>query len=71
MNWLDEQYQRERNADDLRAAQRDAEIEALLENKKGKEKPKKVRNALGSKLVEWGERMQDSTAKRNPSTSKI
>lgn len=71
MSWLDEQYQRERREDDLRAARRDAEIEHLLENKKGKEKPKKVRNALGNKLVEWGERLQDGAPKRKTSTSNI
>lgn len=71
MSWLDEQYHRERREDDLRAARRDAEIEALLETKKGKEKPKKVRNALGSKLVEWGERLQDNKPAPKPSTSKI
>ncbi len=33
MNYLNEQYEIERRADELRAAQRQAEIEALLDQK--------------------------------------
>ncbi len=71
MNWLDEQYQRERYADDLRAMQHEADVDALLGKHKGKGKPKKVRSALGSKLVAWGERLQDTSPNAKPSTSKI
>ena len=71
MNWLSEQYQNERRADDLRAARHEAEIEALLSDKKPKGKPKQVRRALGSKLIELGERLQDTQSSPNPSTSKI
>jgi hypothetical protein len=71
MNWLDEQYQNERRADDLRAAQRQAEIDALLPRKYRPAKPRQVRRAVGNKLVEWGERLQETQQTRRTSTSKI
>lgn len=71
MNWMHEQYQLERNKDQMREAQHEAEVDALLGKNKGKGKPKKVRSALGSKLVEWGERLQDAPAPSKPATSKI
>lgn len=78
MNWVDEQYERERRADDVREAQRAARIQALVKQDKskdegknrGKGKDKKIRRALGSKLIEWGEQLQDGGAP-NPSTAKI
>lgn len=60
MNWLSEQYQKERRADELRAIQRQSEINTLLPRKGETAKPKKVRRAVGSKLVEWGERLQET-----------
>ena len=48
MNWLQEQYERERHADDLREAQRAADVKALLDQgkktseNKGKDKKKKA-----------------------------
>jgi hypothetical protein len=73
MNWLNERYEQERREDEVRAMLHDAEIEALLADAKaqGKAKNKKVRKAVGSKLVEWGERLQDTQSLPKPSTSKI
>lgn len=71
MNWMHEQYQNERNKDQVREAQHNAEVDALLNKHEGKGKPKKVRSALGSKLVEWGERLQDAPHSSKPATSKI
>lgn len=62
MNWLDQQYQNERHADDLRAAEQRAETEARLgqaKTKRTKPKVKSVRRTVGSKLIEFGERLQD------------
>jgi len=62
MNWLDQQYQNERRADDLRDAEREAETEARLAHGKPKKtntKAKSVRRIVGSKLIEFGERLQD------------
>ncbi|MCC7163754.1 MAG: hypothetical protein IT331_14765 [Anaerolineae bacterium] len=76
MNWLVEQYERERRADELREAQRVAKFRMLLaqdeDKNQNKNKPddKKVRRALGSKLIEWGEQLQDGGA-RNPLTAEI
>ncbi len=74
MNLLSEMVERERRADDLREAKREREKRELLE--RGRDKPeskskkKQVKDALGSKLVEWGEQLQEKPSPR-PSTSKI
>jgi hypothetical protein len=61
MNWLDEQVARERHEDDAKRALREAEIQKLLnsEAKNDKANKNKLRNAVGGKMVEWGERLQD------------
>lgn len=72
-NWTNEQYEKQRRADDLREAARQAEIKALLTQGKSEGKPneKKVRRAIGRKLIEVGERLQDNSSLPNPSASKI
>lgn len=73
MDWIDEQYQNERRADELRAAQHDAEVQALLAQAlpKNNAPTKNVRRALGSKLIALGERLQDVQPSPKPSTAKI
>jgi hypothetical protein len=70
MNLLSEMVERERRADELRQIERQREIDALLGKGRGKEKKKKMRHSLGSKLVEWGEQLQENPAPK-ASTSKI
>lgn len=78
MNWVAEEYERERHADEVREAERAARVQALVGQAKGKDdgkdwgkgKDKKIRRALGNKLIEWGEQLQDGGAP-NPSTAKI
>lgn len=62
MNWLSEQYQSERRKDELRAAEQEAEINALLAESHPKAEPRRVRQAVGEKLVEWGKRLQEAPA---------
>lgn len=78
MDWISEEVERQRRADQVREAEREAKIKALLEQDKGKNngkgkqkaKDKNMRRALGSKLIEWGEQLQDGGSP-NPSTLKI
>jgi hypothetical protein len=62
MNWLSEQYENERRKDDLRAAEQEAKIKALLAESQPEAEPRRVRQAVGEKLVEWGKRLQDNSA---------
>lgn len=70
MNWLNARFEQERREDEVRNLVHDAKVQALLaqSNPKGKAKNKKVRNAVGGKLVEWGERLQDTQPLPKPST---
>ena len=76
MDWISEECERQRRADQMREAEREAKNKALLAEGKGKNKSKEkgkdknVRRALGSKLIEWGEQLQDGSSP-NPSTAKI
>ena len=72
MNWLNAQFEQARREDEIRALERQAEIEAMLARAyPSKTKNKNVRRALGTKLVELGERLQDAQPAPRPSTSKI
>ncbi|HZQ06636.1 MAG TPA: hypothetical protein VFD70_08655 [Anaerolineae bacterium] len=61
MSWLDEKAAKARRAEDLRIAQREADKKALLSSLEPKAPPRRVRKALGGKLIELGKRLQDST----------
>ncbi len=67
MDLLDIQYQAERRADELRAAEQEARIQAALEQIAPKPKPRRVRRAVGEKLVELGKRLQDAAELPEPS----
>ncbi len=70
MNWLNARYEQERHQDEIRALQYAAQVNELLaQTNKHKGNSKRVRRAVGSKLVAWGERLQD-TPSLKPSTSK-
>lgn len=73
MHWLDEQYHKERREEEVRALQREAEIQALLAQKqpKASAKDKNVRRAVGGKLIQIGERLQDAQSAPRASTSEI
>lgn len=72
MNWLNVEFEKQRRQDELRALEQQAEIEALLApTRPPKASRKTVRKALGNKLVEWGEKLQDAPRAPRPSTSKI
>ena len=62
MLWLDEVYQRERIQDELNAAQQATERNALLAELPPPNKPRRVRQVIGGKLIEWGERLQETSA---------
>jgi len=78
MDWISEECERQRRADELREAERENKVKALLAQSKAKDngkdkkkgKDKGVRRALGGKLIEWGEQLQDGSSP-NPSTLKI
>ncbi len=72
MNWLNAQFEQARREDEVRVLAKEAEIEAMLARAyPSKTKNKNVRRALGSKLVELGERLQETQPAPRPSTSKI
>lgn len=71
MNYLNEQYEIERRADELRAAQREAEIKALLDQAKPHAPTKNIRQIVGGKLIALGELLQDIQPAPKPSTSRI
>ena len=60
MNSLDELYQRERRKDDLNAAERAAARKELLAHAEPPAEPRRIRQAIGGKLIEWGERLQET-----------
>ena len=60
MNWLNEQYANERYHDALREAVHDAESNALLEDAPARSETRRLRQAVGGKLVEWGKRLQET-----------
>jgi|GEM_PF-4410299 hypothetical protein len=62
MNWLSEQYEKSRREDDLRAAEQEAKMNALLADAQPKPEPKRARQAIGGKLIEWGKRLQETSA---------
>ncbi len=59
MNWLHSQFTSEQYRDDLRAAEQEAKVQALLAEAQTAQEAHSLRNALGEKLVELGERLQD------------
>lgn len=61
MNRLNELYAEQRRADEIREAQREADKIALLQSQSNKTNtpPRRVRQAVGGKLIEWGKRLQD------------
>lgn len=61
MNWLNEQYANERYQDELRQAEHDAEINALLAASQPDAGQSNFRQALGGKLIEWGKKLQDTS----------
>ena len=72
MNWLNVQLEQARREDEVRALVQEAEIEAMLARAyPSKTKNKNVRRALGTKLVELGERLQDAQPAPRTSISKI
>jgi hypothetical protein len=71
MNWLNARFEQERREDEIRALQHEAKMQALLDDARrhGKTPRKNVRRAVGGKLVEWGERLQDGQSLPGPSLS--
>jgi hypothetical protein len=60
---LSELYAEQRRADELREAQREANKNALLAKAtetETKTPPRRVRKAVGGKLIEWGTRLQET-----------
>lgn len=72
MHWLNVRCDQERREDEIRALQREAEINALLRGapQPDKKPSKNVRRAVGGKLVEWGERLQEQPSLRTSSPAK-
>ncbi len=72
MNWLNEQYAKERYEDNIREAQHDQEVESLRTQsteEKPESEPRRVRQAVGGKLIELGKRLQDAQTPAEPTTS--
>jgi hypothetical protein len=71
MNWLNEQYAKERYEDNLREIQHEQEIELLRTQaeEKPESEPRRVRKAVGGKLIELGKRLQDAQTPAEPPTS--
>ena len=61
MNWLHSQFTSEQYRDDLRAAERQMQTQALLAQAQPETDTQNLRHMLGEKLVEWGQRLQDET----------
>lgn len=61
MNWLNEQYANERYQEAVREAERETEINALLADSQTDAGQSSIRQALGSKLIEWGKKLQDTS----------
>lgn len=67
---LSELYAAERRAAELRDAEQQANKNALLARaNKTKTSPRRVRQAVGDKLIEWGTRLQE-TPQAVPSTNR-
>ncbi len=70
MSWLDEKAAKARREDDLRVAKRETEKKALLSSLEPKAEPqappRRVRKALGGKLIELGKRLQETTSQEAP-----
>lgn len=73
MNMLEAEYARKDRENEVREVMRASEIKKLLASQQtnAKNDNQSVRNAVGSKLVEWGERLQDGQSAPKPATLKI
>lgn len=71
MNWLDEQYAHARREQEVRDLMRQAEIENLMAQTNPQPDSKNFRRAIGAKLIELGERLQDAPVASRPSTMEI
>lgn len=61
MNWLNEQYANERYQEAVRQAQQETANNALLSTSQTSAETHSIRQAVGGKLIEWGQRLQDTT----------
>jgi hypothetical protein len=66
MNWLNEEYLKEHREQEVRELMRDAEIREALEESKPKIKSRRIRQAVGGKLIALGERLQEPAAQPHP-----
>lgn len=71
MNWLDEQYAHARREQEVRELMRQAEIENLVAQTNPQPNANNFRRAVGAKLIELGERLQDAPIAPRPSTMEI
>ena len=60
MDWLHMKYEEERHADEIRAAQHENEVNALLAAQSNPAPSRRVRQTVGGKLIEWGKRLQEN-----------
>jgi hypothetical protein len=61
MNWLNEQYANERYQEAVRQAQQETAKNTLLATSQAATETQGIRQAVGGKLIEWGQRLQDTS----------
>lgn len=66
MDLVDVEYQAERRADDLRAAEAQVRLDEAQRASAPQSKSKRMKHAVGDKLVEIGKRLQDSATLPEP-----